>query len=98
GGQYDKAIKNGTPQGTLDYYLGGAGVTSIYPIGNITSLTCAAAVSLLSKNKINGQKASGDPIYNMVAQLLGAKLNIAASAGSCQALNDALPQAQTLLV
>ena len=98
GGQYDKAIKNGTPQGTLDYYLGGAGVTSIYPIGNITSLTCAQAVNLLSKNKINGQKASGDPIYNMVAQLLGAKLNIAASAGSCQALNDALPQAQTLLV
>jgi hypothetical protein len=98
GGQYDKAIKNGTPQGTLDYYLGGAGVTSIYPIGTITTLTCAQAVNLLAKTTINGKKASGDPIYNMVAQLLGAKLNIAASAGSCQALNDALPQAQALLV
>ena len=97
GGQYDKAIKNGTPQGTLDYYLGGAGITSIYPIGSITTLTCNQAVNLLSKSNINGKKMSGDPIYNMVAQLLGAKLNIASSAGSCTALNDALPLAQALL-
>ena len=97
GGQYDKAIKNGTPQGTLDYYLAGNGITSIYPIGLITTLTCPQAVNLLAKTTINGKKGSGDPIYNMVAQLLGAKLNIASSAGSCQALNDALPQAQTLL-
>src|SRR5439155_14012359 len=53
GGQYDKAIKNGTPQGTLDFYLTGAGVVSIYPMGNITGtppLTCAQAVNLLAKN------------------------------------------------
>jgi hypothetical protein len=34
----------------------------------------------------------------MVAQLLGAKLNLAAGAGTCAALNTALGQAQTLLL
>jgi hypothetical protein len=97
GGQYQRAINRGTPEATLDFYLGGAGVVSIYPIGNITSLTCIQAVNLLSKNALDGTKRPGDPIYNMVAQLLGAKLNVAAGAGSCATLDQALIDAQTLL-
>ncbi len=98
GKQYEKAIAKGTPEATLDFYLGGAGVVSIYPIGTITSLTCLQAVNLLSKNAINGDKRAGDPIYSMVAQLLGAKLNVAAGAGSCPALDAALADAQALLL
>jgi len=97
GKQYAKAIAKGTPEATLDFYLGGAGVTSIYPIGNITTLTCAQAVALLSKNAIDGSKRAGDPIYNLVAQLLAAKLNVAAGAGTCATLDQALIDAQTLL-
>jgi hypothetical protein len=95
GKQYVKAIERGEPEATLDFYLGAG--SSIYPIGDITSLTCEQAVALLSKSAIDGTKRAGDPIYNMVAQLLGAKLNVAANAGTCAALNTALAAAQTFL-
>ncbi len=100
GMQYIKANAPGGAgaEATLDFYLGGAGVQSIYPIGSITTLTCQQAVSLLSKSSIDGTKRPGDPIYNMVAQLLGAKLNIAAGAGTCPTLDQALIDAQNLLV
>jgi hypothetical protein len=97
GGQYQRSIDRGEPEANLDFYLGGAGVQSIYPIGDITSLTCAEAVNLLSKNAKNGDKRAGDPIYNMVAQLLGAKLNVAAGAGTCATLATALADAQAFL-
>jgi hypothetical protein len=95
GGQYDKAIAKGMPEATLDNYLG-AGST-IYPLGDITLLSCTQAVNLLAKNAIDGSKRAGDPVYNMVAQLLGAKLNVAAQAGTCATLLTALGQAQTFL-
>ena len=84
---------NQTP--LLDTHLGAG--SSIYPIGDITTLTCIQAWNLLSKNAIGGQKRAGDPVYNMVAQLLGAKLNLAAGAGTCGALTTALAAAQTFL-
>jgi len=61
-------------------------------------LTCAQVVNLLSKNAINGDKRAGDPVYNMLAQMVGAKLNLAAGAGSCTALDNALTGASALLV
>jgi len=107
GMQYIKATNAGTPEATLDYYLGGAGDVSIWPIGDIVDtntptadspvITCQQAVNLLSKSALNGDKRPGDPIYNMVAQLLGAKLNVAAGAGTCPALDQALIDAQLLL-
>jgi hypothetical protein len=98
GKQYLKATAPGGVgiQFTLDGNIGAG--SSIYPIGLITTLTCEQAVQLLSKNAINGDKRAGDPIYNMVAQLLGAKLNISAGSGTCAALNNALPLAQQLLL
>jgi hypothetical protein len=93
GNQYQKAIDAGHPEQTLDGNL-----SSIFPIGNITTLTTCQAVNLLNKNAIDGSSRAGDPIYNFVAQLVGAKLNVAAGAGTCAALNTALGDAQTLLL
>lgn len=66
--------------------------------------TCPIAVDLLDKRKVknedvvrDGKKSAGDPIYNMVAQLVAAKLNINATAGTCQALIDAIDAADALL-
>jgi hypothetical protein len=92
---YDKFYSQ-KPEGFLDTYLGAG--SSIYPIGLITTLDCPQAVNLLNKNAINGDSRAGDPIYSMVAQLLGAKLNVAAGAGTCNALTTALGQAQQLLL
>jgi hypothetical protein len=98
GNQYEKATANDMLEGTLDFYLPTANPGPIYPIGDYTGpLTCTQAVSLLSKDAIDGTKRAGDPIYNMVAQLLGAKLNLAAGAGTCSAVQTALTGAQTLL-
>jgi hypothetical protein len=96
GGQYDKAIAKGMPEATLDYNLPIA-VSVTNPLGDLTALTCAQAVNLLAKNAINGGKRAGDPIYNMIAQMLGARLNLAAQAGTCAALTTAMTQAQAFL-
>ena len=58
----------------------------------------SSMAAFISKNAKNGDKRAGDPVYNMTAQLLGAKLNINAQAGTCAALQTAFGQAQTLLV
>lgn len=95
GEQYEKALAEDNLESTLDFYLGSV---SMYPIGTISSLQCAQAVALLSKNAVDGSNRAGDPIYNLVAQLLGAKVNRAAGAGVCTAVNDAFMAAQTLLL
>lgn len=102
GQQYLKAIGDGGVgiEFTLDGNIG-VGEPDIYPIGDIAGpITCEQAVALLSKDAMDGSKRAGDPIYNMVAQLLGAKLNIHAGSGTCADLTDAggyLDRAQTLL-
>jgi hypothetical protein len=59
---------------------------------------CLKAFNLLDKTTIDGKKKSAsDPAFNMAAQLLAAKLNIVAGAGSCTAANDAIATGQTLL-
>jgi len=53
--------------------------------------TCPVAVDLLDKRKVgddvgivrDGKKSASDPIYNMVAQLVAAKLNLNAGADPC---------------
>ena len=102
GNQFDKATADGgigiefTLDGNLD-----VGDPDIYPIGEIAGpLTCEQAVALLSKNAMDGTKRAGDPIYNMVAQLLAAKLNISAGSGTCDDLTEVggyLDRAQDLL-
>jgi hypothetical protein len=96
GGQYTKALAKGMPEATLDFNLPIA-VSVTNPLGDLTALTCLEAVNLLAKNAKNGEKRAGDPIYNMVAQMLGARLNVAAQAGVCTALTTALTDAQAFL-
>ena len=59
---------------------------------------CSKAFNLLDKTTIDGKKKSAsDPAFNMAAQLLAAKLNVMAEAGSCTAANDAIAAGQALL-
>ncbi len=59
---------------------------------------CVQAVNLLSKNNINGLKEPGDPIFNMVAQMVAVRLNIAAGDLACAKVTAALVQANALLI
>ena len=59
---------------------------------------CLKAFNLLDKTTIDGKKKSAsDPAFNMAAQLLAARLNVVAGAGSCTAANNAIAAGQTLL-
>jgi hypothetical protein len=65
----------------------------------LTSSDCVKAVKLLSKQTIDntGKSMSSDPAFNLAAQLLAAKLDVAAGAGTCGAAVTAINDAQTLL-
>lgn len=82
--------------------------TSGIPIGTLVlhgSLTtpnvspdCQKAVRVLDKSTVNnGKKMASDPAFNLAAQLLAAKLNVQAGAGSCPSSITAVNDAQTLL-
>jgi hypothetical protein len=58
---------------------------------------CVAAVNLLSKTAINGVKKAGDPLFNMVAQMIAVELNIQQGDQACGKVVAALSQAQALL-
>jgi hypothetical protein len=59
---------------------------------------CQKAVRLLNKSRISdGRRMSNDPAFNLAAQLLAAKLNIVAGAGTCPAAITAINDAQALL-
>ena len=59
---------------------------------------CLKAVRLLDKSTIDtGKKMASDPAFGLAAQLLAAKLNIVAGAGSCPAAVTAINDAQALL-
>jgi hypothetical protein len=103
GNQYQKTIDAGFPNAVLDPHINNA-TDPFYtsnPIGVFDGtplLTCEGAVNLLQKETVTGEKRPGDPIYNMVSQMVGAKLNLAAGAGTCTALNTALAAASAYLV
>jgi carboxypeptidase family protein/prealbumin domain-containing protein len=59
---------------------------------------CTKAFNLLDKTTIDGKKKSAsDPAFNMAAQLLAAKLNGVAGAGTCGAATAAITDGQALL-
>jgi hypothetical protein len=59
---------------------------------------CLKAVRILNKATINtGKKMSSDPAFSVAAQLLAARLNVAAGAGICAAAVTAINDAQALL-
>ena len=67
--------------------------------GNGTSPAagCTNAVEILDKSTLDGKKMASDPAYNLAAQLLGAKLNVQAGAGTCPNSTLAIASAQALL-
>lgn len=91
---------NGKQKPVLDQTLAQAGTTTIGTVSLTGSATdCVKAVNILNKTTIDGKtKKASDPLFNMAAQLLAAKLNVTAGAGTCPASTTAITQAQALLV
>lgn len=94
---------NGKQRPVLDQTLalfpiaGGQTTRGVF-IGDLYVDTCLEAVRLLNKSTVDtGQKKASDPTFNLAAQLLAARLNVRAGAGTCPAAVTAINQAQALL-
>lgn len=59
--------------------------------------TCLQAVKILSKQDQNGRNKASDAAYELASQLLAAKLNLAAGAETCTAVQTAVTNGQLLL-
>jgi hypothetical protein len=78
-----------------------ADLTGGTTIGTLTlhASNCVEARNILDKTTIDGKtRKSSDPLFNMAAQLLAAKLNVTGGAGTCAAATNAINAAQALLV
>jgi hypothetical protein len=91
GKQYEKAVANGDFSKTLDGNLPQL-------IGDLNITTCPVGVLILNKSDINSKKKkANDAAYGLAAQLLAAKLNVSAGAGTCTAATNAIAGGQALL-
>jgi hypothetical protein len=91
---------SGGQAAVLDATLVQAGTTLV---GNLsltgTTADCVKAVNVLNKTTIDGKtKKASDPLFNMAAQLLAARLNVTGGAGTCTESTNAINAAQALLV
>ena len=59
--------------------------------------TCLQAVNVLSKKDQAGVNHANDAAYELASQLLAAKLNLAAGAKTCAAVQSAVTNGQALL-
>ena len=66
-------------------------------VGDFSVTSCKQAVKLLSKQDQNGKNKSSDAAYELGAQLLAARFNLAAGAETCVAVQQAVLDGQTLL-
>jgi hypothetical protein len=94
GNQAATAAKNGGPSAGVFV------VDDLLPqtIGNFTVSTCAQAVKVLSKQDQSGTNRANDAAYELAAQLLAARFDLAAGAETCTAVQNAVTNAQSLLV
>jgi hypothetical protein len=93
------AGSRGNQKPVLDRTLAAADPSGIV-IGTMTlhAGDCLKAVRLLDKSSVDaGKKMASDPAFALAAQLLAAKLNIVAGAGSCPAAVSGINDGQTLL-
>lgn len=102
GRQVETAAKNGgTAAGffLLDDILADPGITvGLYTIP-ATEQGCIEAVRLLSKSdRVTGKNKAGDAAYTLTAQLIAALANFAAGAEKCATIEQAVADAQALLV
>ena len=99
------ACTNGSQDDTLgttllSFPIAGGQTTHGVFIGKLyVDNACLEAVPLLDKREIGtkGKKMASDPAFNLAAQLLAAKLNVQAGAGTCPPVLTAINQAQNLL-
>ena len=91
------ASSSGKQDHVLDDVLAsfpGAGVA----IGDLFVDTCTEAVRLLNKSTVTtNKKMASDPAFNLAAQLMAARLNRQAGAGTCGAATTAIGLAQVRL-
>lgn len=66
-------------------------------VGDFNVTTCAQGIKVLGKQDQSGANMSKDAAYELAAQLLAAKLNLAADAETCAAQNTAVLDGQALL-
>jgi uncharacterized repeat protein (TIGR01451 family)/CSLREA domain-containing protein len=66
-------------------------------IGDFLITTCQQAVKLLSRQDQAGKNKASDAAYELGAQLLAARFNLAAGAETCTAVQQAVLDGQTLL-
>ena len=94
------SCSGGKQKPILDQKLAAADATGGITLGLLTlhAGDCVKAVNVLNKTTIDGKtKKSSDPLFNMAAQLLAAKLNVLSGAGTCSAATSAIAQASNLL-
>jgi hypothetical protein len=93
GNQIVTATKNGGP--SAGWYL----LDNLLPqtIGLYQIVSCSQGVKILSKQDKQGQNKASDAAYELASQFLAARLNLAAGARSCQAVQQAVTDAQDLL-
>jgi len=66
-------------------------------VGDLNVTSCQQAVKLLSKQDLSGKSKSSDAAYELGAQLLAARFNLAAGAETCASVQQAVLNGQTLL-
>jgi hypothetical protein len=93
GGQAANAAKNGGP--AAGFFV----LEDLLPqlIGDFNVTSCLQAIKILGKQDQAGKSKSSDAAYELAAQLLAAKFNLAAGAETCQAVQDAVVAGQALL-
>jgi Prealbumin-like fold domain len=93
-----KTSNGSKPFRQLDDALIAAGGSIL--IGDAVVDTCSEAVNLLNKTPMNGstkKKVANEPAFNLASQLLAARLNLAAGAGTCPDATAAINAGQALL-
>jgi hypothetical protein len=93
GNQTQTAAKNGGPD--AGWYL----MENLLPqlIGDLNVESCSQGVPIVSKQSLDGKQRANDGAYELAAQFLAARLNLAAGAESCTAVQQAVIDAQSLL-
>ncbi|HEY9503324.1 MAG TPA: hypothetical protein VIR01_16940, partial [Pyrinomonadaceae bacterium] len=93
GGQAATAAKNGGP--AAGFFI----LEDLLPqlIGDFNVVTCLQGIKVLSKQDQAGKSKSADAAYELAAQFLAARLNLAAGAETCPAVQAAVISAQNLL-
>ena len=66
-------------------------------IGDFNVTLCTQAVRILSKQEQSGKSKANDAAFELAAQLLAAKLNLAAGGETCTAVQTAVTKGQAML-